>query len=462
MSLDLRRALSIGYFVLALAAILSLAWKTPPFQAPDEPAHVFRSVQVGQGGLVGVRLEQGGGGYLPASVGAIARLFDGLSSRTPAVMSRRASCAAKTTSWRSPRTPIVFWNTAINPPVFYVPQALAIDLARLAHAPVVASVLYARIAGGVTAASLSAVAIAIADTGALPLAALLSLPMSVDLFASCTQDALLIAVTSLVAACLSRRPVALRSRGWILLSLGLGSIAAARPPYAPFLLVPVFLAEHGPQRRAASFAAAGACALLIGWIVFGAIGSMPNTRGGGSLFGGAQMHRLIGHPQALPVGIYRMLVEQGADLIRDFVGVFGWLDIVMPSMVYPLIWVALLCSVLPATLTRDRASSLAPPRWLGVSLCLAAAILLLVTTQFFVWTRPGHDAIEGVQGRYLIPVALVSVVLVGNGQSQVVSAVFAALIVGGLLLADLTVVPGVVQRHFTVVACSSDAAQPGA
>ena len=111
------------------------------------------------------------------------------------------------------------------------------------------------------------------------------------------------------------------------------------------------------------------------------------------------------------------------------------------------------------------ASSLPPVRWFGVFCCLLLAIGLLLTIQFLAWTRPRHDAIEGVQGRYFIPVALMSVALVGNSRSLVLERVGSVLIVGGLLLVDVAVVPLVVARHFTIAAChggSTGVLRPGA
>src|SRR4028119_531544 len=60
------------FFLLAgLLFGLAFAVVTPPFQAPDEPAHFYRSYAISEGDLLGRRLGGEWGAMLPASLRAL-------------------------------------------------------------------------------------------------------------------------------------------------------------------------------------------------------------------------------------------------------------------------------------------------------------------------------------------------------------------------------------------------------
>jgi len=86
---------------------------------------------------------------------------------------------------------------------------------------------------------------------------------------------------------------------------------------------------------------------------------------------------------------------------RQMIGVLGWLTIVLPSWMYSL-WTGVLALVALALLVEagpEPRPKLAVAGLLGVGLS-AWAIML---AQYLGWTEVGATLIDGVQGRYFLP-----------------------------------------------------------
>jgi uncharacterized membrane protein len=90
------------------------------------------------------------------------------------------------------------------------------------------------------------------------------------------------------------------------------------------------------------------------------------------------------------------------------VGNFGWLDTPLP---FPLVilWGCLLLAA--AVSASDPALALAAwQRWWAAAV-LAASLLAISLALYLVWTPLGADFVQGMQGRYLLPLAPVAALL---------------------------------------------------
>jgi uncharacterized membrane protein len=118
-----------------------------------------------------------------------------------------------------------------------------------------------------------------------------------------------------------------------------------------------------------------------------------------------QMSYLLDRPTALVVAGLRSFEQVGHLYFQQFVGQLGWLDAVFSSGYYA--WSA--CVLGAAAL----ASAVAPGAGLrrGERVLLAAAagctFLGLFAVQYVAWSPVRSDWIDGVQGRYFVPIALV-------------------------------------------------------
>ena len=115
----------------------------------------------------------------------------------------------------------------------------------------------------------------------------------------------------------------------------------------------------------------------------------------------AQAWVLAARPWRLATLPLALLREQPRNLLLGAIGVLGRLDLPLPRWLYHA-WTAGLAAAAAADLLGRRPAgwrSAAVPLGLGVLLGLEAICLL----QYLSWTPVGAAAIEGVQGRYVLP-----------------------------------------------------------
>jgi len=455
------RLLALLYLLLALPLCLRIALLTPPLQAADEAEHVMRAAQIGRGGFIARRAPDGEvGGVLPLSLARLRDSFYALRFRPVAPVGSSLRREAASLAWGGRRGFLSFANTALYPPVFYLPASAALDAGRWLHLRLVPSLALARLFDASLACLIASACILFAGAAPALLAALLALPMTLSLFASCSQDAMLIAASALLAAWLGRQPdgqaIAGRARaagsraGFLAAGVLVGCLGAARPPYLVLaLLLPLASPPRARRWALGGLCCAGGIALL--WIVVGAGPCLTPTRAGGSLLGGAQMGFLLHHPLA-PLHIaWRTLLSEGPTLLRETLGVLDWLDVPLPASAYGLIILIIAALVaLQATAGLRRTA-------LPVMAVLLASAALIFGLQYLSWSPAGSPVVEGVQGRYFIPLLLAATTLLPGSALRPGSAgrladrASAGLLV--LLLAlDWHFVPSAIAAHYALAA----------
>ena len=309
------RWLAVAFVLYGLLATALLAIEVPPFRNPDEPAHFLRATQVAAGGLLGTRFSAidvdgqphvFGGGAVDPAVGWALFPFEPI-GRQPGTLATTAMWAPKI-HWSRMRVMVVFSNTVINPPLFYLPAAIGVAVGRVSRMMVVQTLVLSRVLTGVAAVALGAAAIAGAGGAAVWLFAVLTLPMSLSLIASTAQDALLLAFAALVGAALVR---ALRTPGEIGRRLFCGLVAClalvavARPPCGALALLPLALTKLPWRPRLAAAAVVAGCVLLWSGIV--AATSLTNVGRAGGADPAAQLAALGADPLLLAEATWREL-----------------------------------------------------------------------------------------------------------------------------------------------------------
>ncbi|HEY6324038.1 MAG TPA: DUF2142 domain-containing protein [Thermoanaerobaculia bacterium] len=423
---------------LGLAGGLLLVFVTPPFQVPDEPAHFFRAYQVataaaaepGPGGGIGYRL--------PASLRQLAELCTAGVAFHPG---RRLPPGLLTAAWSLPLAPErrVFMpagSLTLYTPVPYLAAAAALAAGRLLALRPLALLYLARLGNLAAALAVSWIAVRIAPAQRWLLALLALTPMAMFERSSASADALTDALPLLLVSCLlslvlrraadpagESHPAGSAGGSPALLLATAFLVAAAKGVYflldlLVFLVPPGVRAKGCAAGRARSRAVAGLWAGGLAAAVAGAgISAWVTHR-----FANLGSPRLGVHPEAQLRGVLaaplRFLGLAAADYVHHlprygagFVGIFGWLDTPLPkpSMV---LWGLLL---LAAALTGgDPALALAAwQRRLAVAVTVAV-LLLLSLSQYVTWTPLGAGFVDGLQGRYFLPVAPVAAILFYN------------------------------------------------
>ncbi len=383
------RILAALFVVYAAVGGAMLAVMVPPFCNADETAHFLRADQVASGVMVAARP----GGLVDPGISEASRVFDGVRDHPGVKVSPAMLLQAGRIGWGG-AIDGGFPNTALYPPTGYFPAAAAIRAGQHLGWPIARTLIAARLVNAAVCIAVCAVAIALSGGMAVALFTILCLPMSLALFASVSQDWALIAAAALAVAALGRG-----ARGWWLLVVCacLCVLAMSRPPY--LALAVVLLTPAAWRGLGAVFVLA---AVLIWSCCVGPVAAAIVRPGGIDPAG--QIAWLLRHPALLYQVPIVVLVHQWADGLpyaRQFIGVLGSLDVALPGAYIGAAWGAIGLALMQA-----QGAALSMRGRLSVLGAILASGAALFAVQYLTWTEIGSHLVEGVQGRYFLPLAL--------------------------------------------------------
>ncbi|WP_296944579.1 DUF2142 domain-containing protein [uncultured Massilia sp.] len=397
-----------SWLCLGLLTVLSLIFITPPFQAPDEAQHFFRAYQISEGKMLGDVAHGTSGGSLPSSLSRLVEHFLGTTAIHADVRPvGPRPLGATFAQLRMPLEPerreyTVFSGAAYYAPLAYLPQAGAIGVGRLLGAGPLALLYMARLANGLAALALIAWGLRLLPVGRELAAFAALLPMAVFLYASVSTDAIVISSAFLFTALVLNRIVADR---WSAADSALALACALafcllKPTYVPLLLLGFAQVLFTQARtRAVLRHAAILCATLLAtvlWMRYSAAAVVTVKAGTGMA---AQLAYVIQHPVHYLVAVLHSLYWR-AFYYREFVGVLGWLTVPLPLPAYLL--------PIPAVLLALGSEAHALSKRVVLLLAhgavvLGGCVLLVMTALYLYWTPIGFPTVEGVQGRYFLP-----------------------------------------------------------
>ena len=391
------QAVPAFYLACALPFVLILAWLSPPWSNPDEPAHMRRAVEIAHGELLGFRrgLHDAGGLSDPAITDANTPVDD-LKFHPERKVTLPMLSASEQARWSPVLSAQSFPNTAQYPPTLYIPAALAVGIGQFTRLSVDRTLYLARAIGAVIAVLLSFIGIVLSRRTRYVLATLAILPMTCTLDASVSQDGLMIALTILAVGWIDRIiERGFSAGGWEFLGLAvaIGCVAMARPPYLPLVLLlplasfrlrwPVILSVL------AVIAATGAWSALVADKIMITFPRADPTE---------QLKFLWAHPAHFGILVLHNLQDLGGAYAIQFIGRLGWLDTALPFWYILFGCAVLACGFLAAM------SGASHRAWLAF-LAVAAAAFIVFAIQYVTWTPAEADHIDGIQGRYFIPLA---------------------------------------------------------
>ncbi len=412
-------------FAVPLLGFLSL--NVPTGESPDEVAHAVRMESLRYGDIVGhrrPRLDALGQPIQDSGVTAhLAMLLAGFSFHpgTPLpgrVMTKAREAELEALPWEKAPTFISVPNTAVYSPLFYVPGALAMQAAKWLHYGPWQTILAGRLANALSYASLGLAALLLARRAQGLLFAVLLLPISLWMAASCNQDGLVIGAAALGVALLTRGTVA----SWWAGAAAVALLALAKPLYLPLAgVVLVLLPRKGPWPLLRISGVLLAVVPALAWYAVAnhyavvpfvrgvAYAAGPNWPGDPNrMFGvvdaSLQIQVFLHHPLLMLTMPAEAMAVQAKYLLLEMVGIVGTLDIFLPNALYAL-WFVALAAILPAeSLSKFRWPE-GPGVWarLAVLLCIVATVFAVFDGQYLSWAFIGAAEIQGVQGRYLVP-----------------------------------------------------------
>jgi len=406
------RSLAVCFALYGLIAAGFSAFNVPPFQGPDEPAHFYRSEQLSRGQLIGRRFGDGqSGARIDSAIVAAVWPFVPVMHYTEKKVNS-GMYAAAAVPWSRHYEWVDFSNSVVYPPLFYLPAALGIRIGKFTHLTVPHTLYVARLCTALAAIAISFFAIWIAGTAAPWLFFVLSLPMSLHLMSAVTQDALMIACSALAAALIAiarqrDQPVSLPVLAAICALLAF--VCMSRPPYLALAILP--LALPGLSLRRGAAAIGSIVGLSLSWIALASWLALIKVRTDTDPSG--QIYWMLDHPIAAVSVLVRSMGVEASPLLDMFIGYLGWLDTPLPDLFLTTAgWGLLLAAIVSAGRLTDRGESQGGWRNVMAPLVVVAAVFggvaLLFVIQYLNWTPVGGGLVEGLQGRYFIPLALLA------------------------------------------------------
>ncbi len=401
----------ILFLLVAVPFGLVFALVFPPFSIADEPSHFMRAWSIAGGRLLPIKEPGRAGDYLPASLPALAH---DLAGDLPLNYARKIDPRATIAALRRPLEPertawVDFANTASASPLPYLPAAIAIALGRLAGASPLVCFFLGRIANLLAACALLALALRLAPSRRLLWTAIALLPMTICQISGFSADAMLISLgflwTALVArAAWTERPLV--SRDVAVLAAAGAAFCLTKLPYALLCgllaLIPLarFARPRGWRGRAiiASSCAAAMTFSLWCWRRI----DLP-TREGAAVDPGRQIRELFTEPLHFVMVFGTDALMHAKWYSLQFLGrQLGWLDANVP-------WIAvgaagLLLAAL-AVVESYPAALPTPRQRLVLVLVLLGTWAAIAASQYVTYTPYRQPWIEGLQGRYLLPLA---------------------------------------------------------
>ncbi len=399
----------------------------PPLRGPDESAHFLRAFAISRGELIPSVADATGrrGVFLPSQLHRQFAHFNQFREMRPDarldfrdVFSGYFDQSSSAAADDSAPVFVPFEGSEAYSPLPYLPYAIAARLAQWVGLDFLLTIYGMRIAGLFAWTLICAWAIAITPrldwmffcTAMLPSALYQRSVISVD-------GAVLSTTLVVVALCLkasdgSASGIAGRAF-WMAIS------SLTKPPQIVLAFLEI-LRSRGRDCKAQLWelilVAIPGIALSLSWIIFsGADVGAWRLREGNALPAQEFDPRwkllfLLHHPLKFVTDVISSL-DYSAELWRQLIGVFGWLDVPMRSLAYPVITVLLVATMFDELAVSPRARC----RIAIISALTMLSYCLAVCAIFFITLTPTEAGrIEGLQGRYFL-VVLPLLALIASG-----------------------------------------------
>ena len=388
--------LTIWLFAVAYAVI------TPPFQVPDEVSHYWHAVSLAHGHVFHEKQNDRMGTYVPKS----ARDFVYLTwVETAGKPENKIGMARLRAANELPYEPEPVFRSfpALYTPLPYLPGTLASLVADSLHV----RPLIAFYAGRIVTATVSVLLIAAAmlECGELAalIAAITALPMTLYLFGSFSADAITIslALYTTAVAWRARSDDTTNSRRWVRLCFAAAALALCKMLYAPLALLALAPGGRGGASHRMRRAFALIVSIVLGLALSAAMVSRQYYPPRPEANPKVQLQSIMSHPAHVATLIAKDFAAQCAGYRDQFVGRLGWVDVPLSGF----LTAAAFYLLFVVAVTRD--VGITPLARLFALLLTLALLFAVSLSQYVVWTPPGVTYVDGIQGRYFLPVALV-------------------------------------------------------
>lgn len=399
----------VVFAVLAIVFGLTLAIVNAPFQAPDEGAHFMRAYHVSQGNLMTSRRGDSVGGWIPKSVANAPARYEYLIGHPELRLKFEQLTTDLTVSLDQENKAFFdFFTMALYAPIVYFPQAVGIIMARGCGLSPLQMMYIGRISTLLCWIAVLFVAIRIVPLFKWAFVLLALMPRSLFQASSLSADGPTNALSMLLTALMLRAIFTkqLNLGTWEALFILLTSVllSMAKQVYLPLVGLVLLIPEgrFNGWRNKIIF-----CGIVLGAAVLASgLWSMAIRdfyRPWKEANAPEQMSLLMARPWIFPVIAVKSFLVTWKSLAFSLVGVLGFLDVWLPKWIY-YTYPILLVTAAVFDSTCKKTLGWLPRGWiLLICMCI---FLLFELSMYLIWTRPGAPLVEGVHGRYFLPLVI--------------------------------------------------------
>ena len=392
------------FLIIAAVAGLFVAFLNPPFQSPDEEAHFFRAYQLSNGTLIAEKSQNQIGGCLPQCILDAWRPFLNIKKIEWATVHQ----LLKEPFVKTPGTFFDFKHTALYSPVAYGPALVGMWCGRAIGFSALGQLYASRITTLLGWLVVVFFAIRTIPIFKWVMVMIALMPMTVYLSASVSADGMTNAMAMLTTALILRSTLARESAvepgEWIAITLACVLLALTKQIY--FLIA--FLAFMTPVKRFGGWKMkAMLCLGTIGAATAANLIWMLLVRNTVAVESWVNPHEqtvfILSHPFRYAAFLFENFFNYLSTYLIWFVGTLGCLNVNLPEWIWPTYITGLVAAAFV-----DKGCG-RPLKWsercLIIGIC-AASILLIMTSQYILYSPPAGKILFGVQGRYFIPLAV--------------------------------------------------------
>ncbi|MBI5680416.1 MAG: DUF2142 domain-containing protein [Methanobacterium sp.] len=399
-----------AFLIIALIYGLGFLVATPAFQVPDEYEHFYRALYVSEGHVLPEKLGDKSGVYVPESVQITSQK---VANEWNSFILDRDDKFNITSLLYIPfnSKDRVFEDISriaviTYPPIPYLISAFAITLGKLFNLSPLILMYLGRLANLLVWIFLTYLAIRITPVQKWVFFMVALIPMTLYEAASLSADSFILGLSFLIVAiffkyAFEENKKKINIKDIYILFILLLLLALSKQIYFVLLLLIFLIPSEKFGSRKKMFLMAGFLFLSI-VIISGAwnllvknlyVPIVPQV----SISG--QIAYILGDPLRFPYILVKTFFYRGLSYQLLFVGNF-WLDIPLP-----LWWLGFYAlTIIPVALL-DKSKVIVTQKQKLISLATAIIIFLLVCAFVYIsWTVVGQTIIDGIQGRYFIPI----------------------------------------------------------
>ena len=414
------------FLLIALLFGLISILLIPPFQSPDELSHYQRAYSISKGQLYFSVLDNQMGLYIDDELTNYISSFDKFNGD----INQKYSYEELYLSQEIPKLPTAqshkFFSTVETSFLAYIPSTIGILVSKIfrhtifhASTTYAYSLYFARLFDLIFYISLMYFAIKKTPILKKSMATIGLLPMSIMLSSSCSYDGLIIGSSCLLFShilSILNNPKEKFGYKHMILFIVLGfMLFFIKYTYILLLLLLFFVPVDRFKNKKDKIIKL--CSIFVAIILLYIIFNIPNYINSIAGSPNEQIKFILSNPFRYVVILFKSMYVKFGLQLSWILGGFGNLDAHFPGFIYFVMFIYLVCLFLFDSSIKN--IKIDYKFKIFDFLILSCIIIGIYTALYIIWTPVGNNIIEGVQGRYFIPIVIFTPLLtLGNKLSE--------------------------------------------